>query len=79
MKKFTDYVTESFKPQSRRKSIHLGAENTGVMVELISDVDGSQILDTKVEMGSGTLCWISGEAIDTFTKELQDVIDKYKI
>ena len=81
MKKYTDFVKEEkeFKPKSRKQTFHLGTEITGVEVELISDVYGSEISDTEVTVSAGTICVISGDTIYDFQKELQEVIDKYKI
>lgn len=35
--------------------------------------------DTEVRIPETTLCWISGEHIEDFTKELQALITKYAI
>jgi hypothetical protein len=40
---------------------------------------GRPILDTKVEIEAGTLCWITYNDKEAFAKELNDLITKYAI
>jgi hypothetical protein len=40
---------------------------------------GNPILDTKVEIDAGNLCWITWADKDKFIGELKSVIDKYAI
>ncbi len=41
--------------------------------------DKNDYPDTKVQIYGETLCWISYNDIDEFTRELNDVINKYRI
>jgi hypothetical protein len=82
MKRFTQFVKEEkeYRAKARTDRFHFGTEITGVEVELISDLYGSEVSDTEVRVVSeGTICVIAGDTIEQFKKELQDVIDKYKI
>ena len=40
---------------------------------------GLDILDTKVEVGGKVLCFVTWKDKDKFTRELNDVINKYQI
>lgn len=46
---------------------------------LISDYDQGEYYDTKVEIEAGTLCVISGAQRLEFLKEINEVINKYRI
>lgn len=46
---------------------------------LTSDYECGELLDTRVLIESGTLCYIAGSEIDKFLKEINDVIQKYRI
>jgi len=40
---------------------------------------GLPVLDTRVSIGDNTLCWITWEDKEKFTKELDEVITKFRI
>ncbi len=40
---------------------------------------GQDVLDTKVEIEAGTICWITWKDKEKFLSELKAVIDKYAI
>ena len=50
---------------------------------LTSEVRDEQMLDTKVEIEAGTICWICGEDREKFAAELSEalnkIVDKYRI
>ena len=76
MKHLNDFkLNESTRVQDK----YLGTGHTGVDVKLTSDKFDGQLSDTKVEVSAGTLCWIGGENIHEFMKELQNIIDRYAI
>jgi len=51
----------------------------GVKVLFTSDVYRGQKLDTAVKLESHVLCFIAGDQIDNFSKELDALITKYQI
>jgi hypothetical protein len=57
----------------------LGTQHTAVRIKLESDKYDGELLDTKVSVEAGTICWIAGSNIESFLKELDDVIQKYAI
>jgi len=65
----------SFKSQEIKQYFNVG----NVEVELISDIDKGQLLDTSVYINNDCICWISGNDIADFKKEFQDLIKKYQI
>ena len=76
MKHLNDFrLNESTRVENK----YLGTGHTGVDVKLTSDKISGQLSDTKIEISAGTLCWVSGDSIDEFMKELQNIIDKYAI
>jgi len=48
-------------------------------VNATSDVFDGEILDTKIEIQGGTLCWVAGSAREEFLKKLNDIIAEYRI
>lgn len=45
---------------------------------LTIDVIAGGATDTKIEIGGGTLCWVSGEKWQEFINELNKIINKYR-
>lgn len=50
-----------------------------IRVKLVSDVDNYEVLDTQVKIGDQALCWIAGKDRREFIKEINQVINKFKI
>lgn len=48
-------------------------------VNATSDVFDGEILDTKIEIQGGTLCWVAGSVWEEFLKKLNDIIAEYRI
>lgn len=48
-------------------------------VKATSDVFDGEILDTKIEIQGGTLCWVSGSVREEFLKKLNELIAEYRI
>lgn len=48
-------------------------------VQFSSDKFDGEILDTRIEIGKETLCWIAGCEIQNFKRELTELVEKYKI
>lgn len=46
---------------------------------LTSDVYDGELLDTKVWVEEGVLCWVAGSDREEFIKELNEIIEKYRI
>ena len=59
----------------RYKHKTVGTEVLTTEIEFCTPED----MDTEVRIPETTLCWISAENIEDFTKELQAVITKYAI
>jgi len=45
----------------------------------ITVVDDGKLLDTKVLLHSGVLCWITHDSKDKFLEEINEVITKYRM
>jgi hypothetical protein len=60
------------------KTISMQLERLSVEIKA-ERVEGHPLLDSEVSIGGNQLCWISFQQKDEFIKELQQVIDKYKI
>lgn len=52
-------------------------------VTLTSEIVEDKLLDTKVEIEGGVMCWIHGADRELFASELSDalnaIVDKYRI
>jgi hypothetical protein len=52
----------------------------GIQLQVASDVDHGEILDTRIEViTTGTLCWVSGEHREAFIQALNHLISSYRI
>ena len=48
-------------------------------IKMTVDIIDGKEYDTKVEIGNEVLIWVSGEEKDQFKKELQEIIERYRI
>jgi hypothetical protein len=48
-------------------------------VEVISEIYNGKTMDTNIKVEDKTLCCVSGCDIEEFFKEINKVIDKYRI
>ncbi len=48
-------------------------------VNATSDLHEDEILDTKIEIQGGTICWVPGEKRDEFIKKMQALVNEYRI
>ena len=47
--------------------------------QLYSEIVDNEILDTRVTIESGLICWVAGSERDNFIKALNEVISNYRI
>lgn len=63
---------------ANRKSYRL-TSGDNLTINCESEVSDGILLDTKVTIEAGCLCWVSGEERDEFIAKMQEIIDKYRI
>ena len=51
----------------------------GITVQTDSEIDEGNVMDTKVLVSDGVLCWVAGENRETFIKKLQALVEEYCI
>lgn len=71
-------------PEQKEPRIHSSGDMIPHGSNLLLKLSGEQykglpVLDTKVEIEAGTLCWITWNDRQAFLSELKAVIDKYAI
>lgn len=65
-------------PKIHNASVSIGSNGLALRFEG-EQYKGNPVLDTKVLIKEGTLCWVTWEDRMKLTEEIQAVIDKYSI